>query len=314
MDKLATTTPTALDLLNSEHVDDLFRLAELFSKSTLIPEPFQNKPEDVFVVLQLAIRYRDKINPLTFLQHCYVVNRRPGISAQLAHSMLDASGVTTGPPDIQYTGSEGQPDRTCIVTVTDSATGRAISHKLDLATVQRQGWLKAEHSPWKKDSEQMLAYRTLHQLIRRFYPGVLLGLYTKEELEEMGPAGPQGQTVVQAAPSRTQAVAQAVATPKGIPGPSQAEGPQNGDQAVQDADPDSGQTADDSPADPQADQQQFDKRTKIGKFRARLEDMQPGERSQYWQRLQKEGGLTDLELDRFRAVYREVQGIQWEGA
>ena len=56
----------------------------------------------------------------------------------------------------------------------------------------------------------------------------------------------------------------------------------------------------------------FDRRTKIGKFRARLEPMSPAERSQYWVRLQKEGGLTELEIERFRVVYREVQGAMEE--
>src|SRR5262245_9970035 len=58
-------------------LDDGWRLAQLLSKSNLVPEDFRGKPENVLVALQLGAEVG--FPPMQALQSIAVINGRPSI-------------------------------------------------------------------------------------------------------------------------------------------------------------------------------------------------------------------------------------------
>ena len=53
-------------LLDSDRFAQMFRIANAFSESTLIPEVFQGKPANCFVALQMAVRLR--VDPMMLMR------------------------------------------------------------------------------------------------------------------------------------------------------------------------------------------------------------------------------------------------------
>ena len=69
-------------LLDSAEFEHAWRVATLYSQSTLVPESFRNNPANCFIGLQMAIRCG--VDPFAFLQKCYVIHGKPAIETQLA--------------------------------------------------------------------------------------------------------------------------------------------------------------------------------------------------------------------------------------
>lgn len=180
------TPSTSYSLMDSSTCNHLWKLAEVFSKSDMVPAHFHNKPANTFVALQIAAR--SGLDPFGVLQKCYVISGRPAFETQLAVALLNGSGKIIGPPTYLHEG-KGK-DRTCTATVIDAASRKPVSHTLHWATVEAEGWLSRKGSKWQTDPLLMLKYRTILQLIRTTYPEVLLGMTTMEEAVELRESDP----------------------------------------------------------------------------------------------------------------------------
>lgn len=171
--------PFAL-LLDTNRFEHLWRIATAFSKSELVPTAFQNKPENCFVALQAALRL--EVDPFMFLQSCYVVHGKPGIEAKLAIALLHKSGRIRGTIFYDMAG-EGMK-RQCTARAVDAATGEIIEQTITMDDAKKEGWIDKTGSKWKTIPDLMLKYRSAAWLIRLHYPDVIMGMQTKEEVED----------------------------------------------------------------------------------------------------------------------------------
>lgn len=167
--------------LDTARFDHMWRVAQIFSRSTLVPEHFQKQPENCFIAIQMAIRCG--VDPMTFLQHSYIVHGRPGIDAQLAISLANNSGVFADRINWRFEG-EGR-NRSCTAYVTDKQTGEVLETTVTWQMVESEGWNKKAGSKWLTIPDQMFCYRSAMFLLRKFAPDVILGMHSKEELEDM---------------------------------------------------------------------------------------------------------------------------------
>lgn len=169
----------------------LYRLAQMYSSSDCVPATFKGKPSDCFIACQLA--FRMKIDPFALMQRMYVVGGRPGLEAQLAIAMLNSSGQIKGRIRWRWEG-EGKT-RVCTAVAIDAETGEEVTLSLDWKTVEAEKWHTKHGSKWLTMPDQMFRYRTATWLIRSYYPEVLMGLNTADELADMDPAAPAVQPV-----------------------------------------------------------------------------------------------------------------------
>jgi len=171
-------------LTDSAAFEHLWRVAVGFAKSSLVPEVFRGKVEDRFIACQLAVRLN--VDPFMLLQNIYIVHGKPGFEAKLSIALLNASGKIRGTLGYRFDG-EGD-EYGCTAFVVDAFTGETVTGpKVDQRMVKGEGWHKPKGqqvSKWMTMPEQMYRYRSATFLIRAHYPEVLMGLQTREEIEE----------------------------------------------------------------------------------------------------------------------------------
>lgn len=159
----------------------LWRLAQVYSGSQIVPEHYRGKPHDCFVACQMAMRL--KVDPFAYMQSSYVVHGKPGIEAKLAIAMLNTSGKIKG--RVQYEFSGSGDDRRCVAFATDKETGEVVEADVTWRMVKEEGWLAKSGSKWKTMPDVMFRYRSAAFLIRGYYPEVLTGVALVDELEDI---------------------------------------------------------------------------------------------------------------------------------
>lgn len=174
-------------LTDTAAFEHLWRVAVAFSRSTLVPDIFRNKPDDCFIAAQLAVRLN--VDLFMLLQNIYVVHGKPDFQAKLSIGLLNESGKIRG--TVRYCFDGEGDDYGCTAHVIDAFAGEVVEGpKVDLKMVKAEKWdqpKKGIPSKWTTMPDQMFRYRSATFLIRAHYPEVLMGLHTSDELEDMPP-------------------------------------------------------------------------------------------------------------------------------
>lgn len=159
-----------------ESYQSLYRLAELFSKSSMIPAQYKNNAADCMIALNMA--QRSGMEPVFVMQNMYVVKGHPSWSGQACIAMLRNCGLFRDVRPIY------NAERTaCYFQATDAKTGETLTGttvSLDMAA--REGW--SSNSKWKSMPEQMLAYRAASFFARLWCPEVLMGCMVEGEADD----------------------------------------------------------------------------------------------------------------------------------
>lgn len=169
----------------------LYRLAQAYARSQIVPEQYRGKPDDCFIACQMACRL--KVDPMAYMQASYVVHGRPGLEAKLAIGLLNTSGLIRGRIQYKNSGSIEKGDRQCTAYATDAATGEIVSATVTWKMVVGEGWISKSGSKWKTMPDVMFVYRSAAFLIRQYYPEVLSGMPFADELEDISPSRANGQ-------------------------------------------------------------------------------------------------------------------------
>jgi hypothetical protein len=189
---LATTQQGAelAFLHDSSAFEHLWRVAKSFSMSRMVPQHFQNKPEDCMVALMMAQQLQ--VNPLLALQNLQVVNGRTGFSAAFAIGLANQRGPFQGPItwDSQGQGDDLQVTAKAVV----KSTGEVVTATVSMAMAKAEGWVK--NPKYRSIPEQMLKYRSATWLIRLHCPEVLLGFSTDDEAATLPPQNGAGVSTV----------------------------------------------------------------------------------------------------------------------
>ena len=84
----------------------LYRLANIYASSKIVPDHYKGSQPDCFIACQMAARLG--VDPLAYMQKSYIVHGKPGIEAQLAIAMLNTSGKIKGRIMYRAEGEGGQ--------------------------------------------------------------------------------------------------------------------------------------------------------------------------------------------------------------
>lgn len=158
--------------------DQATRVANMLSKSKIVPENYQNRPEDCFIAVELAARMNT--SPVFIMQNLYVVKGKPSWAGQACMAMITACGKFKNVRHI-YTGTKGTDTRGCYVEAVRVADGETVQGtEVTLAMARGEGWMS--NSKWKNMPEQMLGYRAASFFARMYCPEAMMGLHTAEEV------------------------------------------------------------------------------------------------------------------------------------
>jgi RecT family len=199
------TGQLVLDPVNMKSIMDFAHF--MASGASTLPKHLRGNPADCMAIVIQSMQW--KMNPYAVAQKTFVVpSGQLGYEAQLVNAVVTASGVIEDDFDYEYYGdwskvignfktlNNGKGDfqapawskddeKGCGLKISAVMTKSGKTKVLDLllsqATVRNS-------TLWASDPKQQLAYLTVKRWARLHCPGVMLGVYTRDELEESRPA------------------------------------------------------------------------------------------------------------------------------
>ena len=163
---------------NKDAFNQILRAADMLSKTSIIPQSYQGKPQDCFVAIEMANRMG--VSPMVVMQNMYVVKGKPSWAGQACTMLINSCGKFKDVKHV-YTGEKGKPNRGCYVTATRISDGSQVDGvEVTMQMAQSEGW--TSNSKWRNMPELMLAYRASAFFARVYCPEAMMGVQTAEEV------------------------------------------------------------------------------------------------------------------------------------
>ena len=169
---------------------DMWKMATAVAKADIIPAQFRNNTANVFVAMDMANRLG--VGMMEVMQNTFVVHGTPGFSAKYVIGMCNQRGPFKGPIHFDYTADKTNPSVTAWAIVRE--TEQRVEFTVDIAMAKAEGWTK--NPKYKTMTQAMLSYRSGVLLVRLYAPETMLGLQTKEELQDVAASGAQQRSAV----------------------------------------------------------------------------------------------------------------------
>ena len=163
---------------DKDKFNQLLRAAQMLSQTSIIPQAYQNKPQDCFVAIEMANRMG--VSPMVVMQNMYVVKGKPSWAGQACTMLINSCGKFRDVKHV-YTREKGTPSRGCYVTAVRCSDGEVVNGtEVTMQMAQAEGW--TSNSKWRNMPEQMLAYRASAFFARVHCPEAMMGVQTSEEI------------------------------------------------------------------------------------------------------------------------------------
>ena len=166
---------------NISAFEDAQRMAKVLVTSKLVPTAFQNNLGDCMIALEMANRMG--VNPIAVMQNLYIVHGKPSWSAQFIVAAINQSGRFKTTIMYEVTG-EGD-SKGCIAYAFDFEGNRVDSPRVTVEMAKKEGWYTKNGSKWQTMEDLMLRYRAATFFGRLYTPDLLMGMQTKEELDDI---------------------------------------------------------------------------------------------------------------------------------
>lgn len=154
---------------------ELEKFSHFMALSNFVPKHLRGKQADCLAVLLQSMRW--EMDPFAVAQKTYFVNDGMAYEAQLVNAIILSRAPLKARPKLKWSGS-GE-DLKCEVTATFIGEDVVSDFEAEMKTITTR------NSPlWKQQPKQQLAYFALRAWARLYCPDVLMGVYTKEEMED----------------------------------------------------------------------------------------------------------------------------------
>ena len=159
-----------------------FNCAKYLASCALVPDTYQNRPENCLIALDLA--NRSGMSPLTVMQNLYVVKGKPAWSGQFAIALVNSSRRFARPLTPVFFGEAGTASWGCYMTTIDLQGKEVAGARVTMQMAKDEGWIDKAGSKWKTFPEQMLMYRAGAFFARVHCPDVLYGIQMADEVKD----------------------------------------------------------------------------------------------------------------------------------
>jgi len=162
--------------LQPQNVTEAMQMAEMLSKSQMIPKNYQNKPQDTLVAMMMGSELG--LHPIQALQNIAVINGKPSIYGDAMLALVQNHSAFGG---IQESFDEAAQVATCIVWRKNGEKHTVTFSQADAK--QAELWAKA--GPWTQYPKRMMTFRARGFALRDQFADALAGLISREEAEDM---------------------------------------------------------------------------------------------------------------------------------
>ena len=186
--EMADNSATAIALANTQSLglawNDVsqmkfqYKMANALAQGNSIPERFKNKPCDILIGMDIAIRAGQPLSMI--LNNMYSVYGQIGWSGQYAIMAINACKKFS-PLKFVFNAD----NTSCYAQATRLADGEILkSEVISLELARKEGWLDKNGSKWKVYPQQMMRYRSASFFARAYCPEVLYGYQTQDEIQD----------------------------------------------------------------------------------------------------------------------------------
>lgn len=164
--------------MDTGYFEQMQRVALLMARSNLVPVHLrgEEKVSDCFLITAQAFRWR--MDPFSVAQHTFALDGKLGYEGKLIAGIINASGKLQGSLSYRYFDGPGPSRRVEVSgTLRGETEVRTVSGTVDQWSTRNE--------MWRKDPDQILAYRGAREWARRHMPEAVLGIHAEEELPAM---------------------------------------------------------------------------------------------------------------------------------
>lgn len=188
---------------NLDTFENAQRMANMLSKSDLVPAAYRGRPENCMIAMEMGQRLR--ISPLMVMQNLHTIEGKPSWSGQFSCAAISASGRFTalryiredrGEIDVTYQVPQWENKVKTYVTkkakihnivvrawATEVSTGeKLLGPEVSVEMAYKEGWATKNGSKWQTMPDLMLHYRAAAFFARVYDPAALLGMHTEDEV------------------------------------------------------------------------------------------------------------------------------------
>ena len=162
--------------LQPKNVTEAMQMAEMLSKSQMIPKNYQNKPQDTLVAMMMGSELG--LHPIQALQNIAVINGKPSIYGDAMLALVQNHSAFGG---IQESFDEAAQVATCIVWRKNGEKHTVTFSQTDA----KQAGLWGKPGPWTQYPKRMMTFRARGFALRDQFADALAGLISREEAEDM---------------------------------------------------------------------------------------------------------------------------------
>lgn len=167
---------------NQDSFNTGYKMAQILSASTIIPDTFKGNVGNVMIAIDLAQRIHT--NPLMIMQNMSVIYGMPSFSAKFLIACINASGLFATPLRYEFVSEQGKDDWGCYAYAIDKQGEVLKGSTVTIRQAKIKGWYDKKGSNWQADPEQMLRYRAATRFQNAYCPEITCGLAVKEDLED----------------------------------------------------------------------------------------------------------------------------------
>lgn len=154
---------------------ELEKFSHFMAMSKFVPKHLREKQADCLAVLLQSMRWN--MDPFSVAQKTYFVNDGMAYEAQLVNAIVLSRAQIKTRPKLSWSG-EGE-DLKCKVSAIFLGEDEPLEFEAEMKTISTR------NSPlWKQQPKQQLGYFALRAWARLYCPDVLMGVYTKDEMED----------------------------------------------------------------------------------------------------------------------------------
>jgi hypothetical protein len=158
-------------------LDELWRMAVMFSKSGMMPKHVE-RAESICVAIQMGLEVG--LSPMQAVQNIAVINGRPSIWGDAALGLVQASGKLEEFNE-SFSGEPYTDTWTATCMAKRRGKGEPIVREFSYRDA-KQAELTSKSGPWQQYPKRMLQMRARSWALRDGFADVLRGLQTREEV------------------------------------------------------------------------------------------------------------------------------------
>ena len=164
-----------------QEFSDNWRMATQLAKSTIIPQNYQNKPENVVVAIGMAQKLG--LDPFTIMQNLNIIKGKTSWSGSFCRTLIEKSNKYTN-LQLVFVGQKGTDSYGCYMQGVNKETGELIKGpEVNMKMAKAENW--TTNTKWLNMPELMLSYRATSFFARVYVPEALNGVQTTEEIEDI---------------------------------------------------------------------------------------------------------------------------------